>query len=145
MVALHRLGDPGPLGKFVEAELKEGRALLGGEDRVTGYRKLFNAALLQARVGLREEALKAYVELTDAVVKARQQLEFEDVAAAFYNTACLHAAAGRKAEAVAALAKAIETGFRDFDWIFKDKELDPIRGEEGYKKLTAEAEKSRRK
>ena len=145
MVALHRLGDPGPLGKFVEAELKEGRALLGGDDRISGYRKLFNAALLQARVGSREEALKTYVELTDAVMKAKHQMEFEDVAAAFYNTACLHAAAGRKAEAVAALARAVETGFRDFEWIFKDKDLDPIRGEEGYKKLTADAERQRKK
>ncbi len=145
LVSLHRLGDKGALEKFVADELKEGRALLSGDDRLQGYRKLFNAALLQARVGMKDEALKTYVELTGVVEKAGHQAEFPDVAWAYYNTACLHAAAGRKAEAVAALTRAVERGFPDFDWILKDKELDPIRGEEGYKKLTAEAEKSRKK
>jgi hypothetical protein len=46
---------------------------------------------------------------------------------------------------VEALTRAVDGGFRDYDWIFKDKELDPIRGEEGYRKLTAEAEKARKK
>jgi len=144
LVALHRLGDKAALEKFVAEELKGGRKLVTGEDRVTGYRKLFNAALLQARVGMKEQALKTYVELTAAVEGAKQHLEFPDVAAAYYNTACLHAAAGRKLEAVTALERAVFLGFRDFDWIFKDKDLDPIRGEEGYKKLTADADKSRR-
>ncbi|HKS16770.1 MAG TPA: HEAT repeat domain-containing protein, partial [Planctomycetota bacterium] len=145
LVALHRLGDKSSLEKFVASELKEGRKLTGDVDRNAAYRKLFNAALLQARVGLKDEALKVYQELTAAVEAAKQHLEFPDVAAAYYNTACLHAGAGRNADAVKALSRAVELGFRDFDWIFKDKDLDPIRGEEGYKKLTAEAEKSRRK
>lgn len=145
LVALYRLGDKGPLTKFVEEELKEGRDVLPGEERISGYPKLFNAALLQARVGLKEEALKVYVELTGAVGQAGHQAEYTDLQFAYHNIACIHASAGRKAEAVAALTRAVELGFRDFDWIFKDRELDPIRDEEGYKKLTAEAEKSRKK
>jgi HEAT repeat protein len=145
LVALYRLGDKGPLTMFVGEELKEGRGLLSGEERISGYHKLFNAALLQARVGLKEEALKIYVELTGAVDQARHQSDYTDVPFAHYNIACIHASAGRKGEAVAALTRAVELGFRDFDWIFKDRELDPIRDEEGYRKLTAEAEKLRKK
>jgi HEAT repeat protein len=135
--ALHRLGDKAPLENFVASELKEGRALAKGDDRIGGYIKLFNAALLQARVGLKDEALKTYAELADSVEKARQQSEYTDYSLVHYNVACLHAAAGRKAEAVAALGRAVEAGFRDYDWILKDKELDPVRDEEGYKKLMA--------
>ena len=145
LIALHRLGDKGPLDRFVASELKEGRTLMTGENRLEGYRKLFNAALLQARAGLREEALKAYGELTGAVESAKHQQDFPDVATAYYNTGCLHAQAGRKAEAVAAVARAVEAGFRDFDWILRDRELDPIRGEEEFKKLIPEPESQRKK
>ncbi|HZL71340.1 MAG TPA: HEAT repeat domain-containing protein [Planctomycetota bacterium] len=145
LVAMHRLGDKARLEAFVASELKEGRGLFSGEERLAGYGKVFNAAILQSRVGMKEEALKTYLELTQAVENARMQSDYQDTPSAYYNIACLHAAAGRKAEAVAALARAIETGFKDYDWIFKDRELDPIRGEEGYKKLTAEAEKARKK
>jgi hypothetical protein len=59
-----------------------------------------------------------------------------------YNIACLHATSGRKADAVAALARAVEFGFREFDWMTRDRDLESIRGEEGYKKIAADAEKS---
>ncbi|HEY3226378.1 MAG TPA: HEAT repeat domain-containing protein [Planctomycetota bacterium] len=142
LVALYRLGDKPPLETFVAQELKEGRATLTGDDRLTGYRKLLNAALFQSRVGLKAEAFKTYGELVAAIEGAKDQAEFQDYAAALYNIACLHAGAGRKAEAVAALGRAVEAGFRDFDWITRDRDLDPIREEEGYKKILAGYEKA---
>jgi tetratricopeptide (TPR) repeat protein len=138
LVALFRLGDKATLDKFVGEELKGGRKLVTGDDRLSGYRKLFNAALLQARVGRREDALKTYKELTAAVEDAKQQQEFPDVAAAYYNTACIHAAAGRKADAVTALTRAVDLGFRT-DWISAQGTRSDPGKKRGYKKLTADA------
>ncbi|HTF55885.1 MAG TPA: HEAT repeat domain-containing protein, partial [Planctomycetota bacterium] len=137
LVALYRLGDKPPLESFVALELKEGRSNLTGDDRLTGYDKLLNAALMQSRVGLKTEAFRTYGELVGAIEGAKDQAEFQKYAPALYNIACLHAGAGRKAEAVAALGRAVEAGFRDFDWITRDRDLDPIREEEGFKKLLA--------
>jgi HEAT repeat protein len=141
LVALHRLGEKGPLEGFVAQELKECEPLLKGEERIGAYRRILNAALLQARVGRREEALAAYARLVAAVEASNDQAGFQDFPTALYNTACLLATLGRKGEAVAALVRAVEAGFRDLDWINKDKELDPIRGEEGFKKLVGDPEK----
>jgi len=141
LVALFKLGDKPPLETFVAQELKEGRALLGGDDRPSGYRKLLNAALFQARAGMKPGALTTYGELVAAIERFKDQAEFQDYPYALYNIACIHAGTGRKAEAVAALGRAVEAGFRDFDWILRDKDLDPIRDEEGYRKILAGYEK----
>lgn len=145
LVALHRLGDKEPLTAFVAGELKAGRGLLPGENRRDAYPKLFTAAQLLARVGRKDEALKIYVELAGVIDQARNAADYDDTDDVHYNIACIHASAGRKAEALSALTRAVELGFREVDWMSKDRELDPIRGEEGFKKLVAEAEKNRKK
>jgi HEAT repeat protein len=145
LVALYRLGDKGALTEYVDAVLKEAKSLMDGEGRMTAYRNMLNAAILRARAGMKEEALKTYGEVIAAVAAASHERDFPDVRYAHYNSACLLAGMGKKAEAVAALGAAIEAGWVDYEWIFRDKELDPIRGEEGYRKLTEEAERSRRK
>ncbi len=55
-----------------------------------------------------------------------------------YNLACLQSLKGAKAKAVEWLDKAVRAGFRDRGWIRKDRDLDNIRGEEGYKKILAD-------
>ncbi len=60
---------------------------------------------------------------------------------ALYNLACAYSLAGKKAEAVECLRKAIEAGYTNFDHIQRDTDLDNIRGEEGYKKLFEDKDK----
>jgi len=141
VVALHRLGEKGPLDAFVAQELKETEPLLKGDERIGAYRRILNAALLQARVGRREESLATYGRLIAAVEAGKDAAGFQDFPTALYNIACLNAVLGRKGEAVAALVRAVESGWRDLDWIKKDRELDAIRGEEGYQKLVGDPDK----
>ncbi|MBI4563800.1 MAG: HEAT repeat domain-containing protein [Planctomycetes bacterium] len=137
VLALHRLGDEAPLKQHVERELKEGERLVEGDERYRGYAKLFAAALLQARVGKLDDALKAYLRLIE-LMEGGQETGLEDYAAALYNVACLHARKGDKAASIQALTRAVDAGFRDLSWILRDRDLDSIRGEEGYKKLVGD-------
>ena len=45
----------------------------------------------------------------------------------FYNLACSYSLAGEMDFAVRALEKAIELGYRDFEWLAKDPDLKPLR------------------
>jgi hypothetical protein len=56
---------------------------------------------------------------------------------ALYNLACLHACAGRRAEAVALLEQAIAFNSHLVEWSRKDADLDAIRAEPGYLALVA--------
>jgi tetratricopeptide (TPR) repeat protein len=81
-------------------------------------------------------------EYEKSIEAYRKYLELEpDDEIALYNLACAYSLAGRKAEAVECLRKAVEAGYADFDHIQSDTDLDGIRGEEGYKKLFEEKEK----
>jgi tetratricopeptide (TPR) repeat protein len=48
-------------------------------------------------------------------------------ATAHYNLACSLALARRKAEALRSLRHAVELGYRDFDWIQQDPDLDGLK------------------
>ena len=54
---------------------------------------------------------------------------------AWYALATAQAGAGRKSKAVAALQRAIDAGYSDLSHIENDRDLDPIRGEEGYRRI----------
>jgi len=45
-----------------------------------------------------------------------------------YNLACTQARLGHTAEALAALTRAVELGYRDADWAEQDPDLRPLRG-----------------
>ena len=51
----------------------------------------------------------------------------DDNAVVWYNLACVRALLGRKADAVAALASALEHGFARYDLLETDTDLDPLR------------------
>ncbi len=53
----------------------------------------------------------------------------------WYALAAAHAGAGRKARAIEALAHAIEVGYSNLAYIEGDGDLDPIRGEAGYRRI----------
>jgi tetratricopeptide (TPR) repeat protein len=54
----------------------------------------------------------------------------------FYNLACSHALLGSRRQALAALSRALRLGYRDREWLERDKDLDGIRHLPAFKKLT---------
>ena len=90
-------------------------------------------------MGRRADAAAAYLRIVDIVQKAPPDAGEVDFAGnALYNLACLKALDGKKAESVEWLDKAVRAGFKDREWIKRDKDLDGIRGEAGYKALLAD-------
>ena len=69
---------------------------------------------------------------------AAESGEIDFLGNALYNLACLSALDRKPSEAVEWLGKAVRAGFRDREWIRRDKDLDGIRGEAGYKALLAD-------
>ena len=82
-------------------------------------------------------SLKRYDEAIKAFEK-QGDLGFQP-ATATYNIACSHSLAGRKPEALAALEKAIETGFDRDNLLLSDSDLDSLRGDPRFKKLLGTA------
>jgi hypothetical protein len=56
-----------------------------------------------------------------------------------YNLACSHALAGEPGEAMRALERALELGFRDANLLATDTDLDALRSDERFVALTARA------
>lgn len=59
-------------------------------------------------------------------------------ALAHYNLACSYSLMGRTEQALQALRKAVELGYRDFKYMSQDRDLDPIRGDPRYRQLLRE-------
>jgi tetratricopeptide (TPR) repeat protein len=56
-------------------------------------------------------------------------------ATVLYNAACTFANIDKKAEAIEALRKAWEAGFRDADWTRRDPDLTPLHGDPEFERL----------
>jgi non-specific serine/threonine protein kinase len=56
-----------------------------------------------------------------------------------YNAACTYCGLHRKAEAMDALRKAWEAGFRDAVWARRDPDLAPLHGDPEFERLYPEA------
>ena len=55
----------------------------------------------------------------------------------FYNLACSYSLAEEFDRAVAALEKALQLGYRDFDWLAKDPDLKKLRAQPAFDDLKA--------
>ena len=55
----------------------------------------------------------------------------------FYNLACSYSLAGGFDQAASALEKALQLGYRDFDWLAKDPDLKPLRSHVAFDDLKA--------
>ena len=53
----------------------------------------------------------------------------------FYNLACSYSLSSDFAQAVSALEKALQLGYRDFDWLAKDPDLKPLRANTAFEDL----------
>lgn len=58
-----------------------------------------------------------------------------------YNLACSYSLLGRADEAIASLETAIALGYRDFEFLMRDRDLDPIREDARFKRLVERAAK----
>ena len=56
-------------------------------------------------------------------------------ATVLYNAACVFCMLNKKPEALSAIAKAWNSGFKDADWARRDPDLAPIRDEPEFQKL----------
>ena len=55
----------------------------------------------------------------------------------FYNLACSYSLSGELDQAASALEKALQLGYRDFDWLAKDPDLKPLRAHTAFDDLKA--------
>jgi hypothetical protein len=56
---------------------------------------------------------------------------------AFYNLACSYSLIGQFDRAAAALEKALQLGYRDFRWLARDPDLQPLRQQPIYREIEA--------
>jgi HEAT repeat protein len=138
LVALHRLGEKQALDDFVRKSTADAEAALQGDRKDDGCSLLFSLGLVLNRVGRRDDAAASYQRLVKAVEEHKLTASASNVLpASLYNLACLSALKGEKAPALGWLEKAVKAGFRDRQWIRMDKDLEGLRGDEGYKALLA--------
>ena len=142
LVALHRQGEPQLLEEHLrEARLGADRQLKSDvlEQKEEGCDQLFSLGLLYTRLKKYEEAGQIYQELIAAIEKYKLDRAREtNIATTYYNLACLNSLRGDRAKGVEWLEKAVRAGFTDRAWIRKDRDLDAIREEPGYKKILAD-------
>jgi tetratricopeptide (TPR) repeat protein len=139
LVALHRQGEKAPLESHLKDSRAEADKLLKAETtdfKEEGIDRLFSLGLLFTRLKRYAEAAAVYHELIAAVDQYKLDKAREaNLFTTYYNLACLSALGGDRAKAVEWLEKAVRAGFTDRAWIRKDRDLDSIRGEAGYKKI----------
>jgi HEAT repeat protein len=141
LVALHRQGEKKPLEDYLR-EVREGadRQLKSDipEQKEEGCDQLFSLGLLYNRLKRYSEAVQVYLELVAAIDTYKlERAREKNIPTTYYNLACLSALGGERPKAVEWLEKSVKAGFNDRTWIRKDRDLDAIREEPGYKKLLA--------
>ena len=85
---------------------------------------------LYTRTGRFEEGLNADLELTRICPRE---------AVAWYNLACSFALTDRKGDALAALTKAVELGYKDVQWMSGDSDLESIQEDPQFRALLKRA------
>ncbi|MDO8545556.1 MAG: hypothetical protein Q7S40_34365 [Opitutaceae bacterium] len=61
-----------------------------------------------------------------------------DNATAHYNLACSLALSKRKSDALSELRRAVQLGYRDFDWMQQDPDLEPLKKHPDFQRLLLE-------
>ncbi|MEK7866328.1 MAG: HEAT repeat domain-containing protein [Planctomycetota bacterium] len=88
-------------------------------------------------------------ELAEVLVRMgdleQAELEYQKIVATnpddgrlVYNLSCIYSLRGKKELSLKTLKEAIDLRFDDYEWIRLDKDLDNIRGEEGFKMILRE-------
>jgi tetratricopeptide (TPR) repeat protein len=131
-----------PLEEYLRDARRDADAAFKGttaDQKLEGCYQLFSLGLLYHRLKRYDDAIQVYHERLRVIEeqkidKARDEWFYTTL----YNLACEYSLTGDRAKAVEWLDKAVRAGYQDREWMKKDKDLDPIRGEEAYKKLLAD-------
>ena len=85
---------------------------------------------LYTRTGRYEEGLKTDLELTRICPSE---------AIAWYNLGCSYALISKKCDALDALTKAIELGYKDIEWMSGDRDLESVQDDPQFRALLKRA------
>ncbi len=77
-----------------------------------------------------------YGRIADGLKMDRKLVKLQpDNATAHYNLACSLALSQRKSDALRALREAVKLGYRDFDWMMQDPDLDALKKHPAFQTL----------
>jgi HEAT repeat protein len=129
VASLHRLGDPQALEDYEKATSARVDACLSRPEGKSEARALLiGLGSVRSRAGKPAAASEAYH-------RALAIADVGDATAALYNLACLSAKTGDRAAALEWLARAVAAGYRDADWMRRDRDLDAVRDEPAFRTL----------
>ena len=117
--------DPGKADRlFISFEIRLAKAVLDRDAQNVEALTILGAAL--TRAGRHEEALEIDLRTTTLL---------RTEPSAFYNLSCSYSMLNRIDESLAALRKALELGYRDFNHLFKDPDLKNARQDPRFREL----------
>jgi len=117
--------------KVARSERVEMRFLEALRGRCPGNGRILEAlGELYTKTGRYEDGLKVDMELTR--MNPRE-------AVAWYNLACSYALVDHRDDAFAALNKAVDLGYRDFEWMKQDEDLESLHGDARFNALLKRA------
>ncbi|HZL73195.1 MAG TPA: hypothetical protein VFC86_12100 [Planctomycetota bacterium] len=131
-----RKKDESPRSKFIEPECRKAdrifssfeirlaKSVLDKDPKHVEALTILGAAL--TRAGRHEEALEIDLKTTTLL---------RNEPTAFYNLACSYSVLNRIDESIGALKKALELGYRDFNHLFKDEDLENVRSDPRFRDL----------
>jgi tetratricopeptide (TPR) repeat protein len=109
---------------FTSFEVRLSKSVLERDAKHVEALTILGAAL--TRMGRHEEALEIDLRTTTLL---------RNEPSAFYNLACSYSILSRIDEAIAALKKALDLGYRDFNHLLKDEDLRNVRGDPRFREL----------
>jgi hypothetical protein len=97
----------------------------------------YDIPLIHMRLGFALHMLGKFEQAMPHHLRAAAALHPEVRVDGLYNAACAHARLGQVDQSLDYLAKAIDAGFLDAKQLEKDQDMDPLRQDDRFKKLTA--------
>ena len=120
----------GALGREDAKRLVRQRLLQAFENHLREVPEDARARILRAGMYAQEGRVEDSVREANLAMVLRP-----DEATVLYNAACTFSALGKRPEALDALRKAWDAGFKDADWTRRDPDLSPLHGDPEFERL----------